>query len=124
MDFVPRTVMIGGKVCIYFTVLTGHIIHTIHSFFLLFVHFFIIFLFCCYSVFPYTSKTKVDLIGQSAAIIKSSHQCIIFIICFFPVKQAAPGYYMAKLIIKLFNCIARGLHLLLFTVVTSNTEAE
>lgn len=31
---------------------------------------------------------------------------------------------MAKLIIKLFNCIARGLHFLLFTVVTFNTEAE
>lgn len=73
MDFVPRTVMIGGKVCVYFAVLTGQIIHAIHSFFLLFVHYF---LFCCYSVFPYTSKIEVDLIGQSAAIIKSSRQCI------------------------------------------------
>ena len=26
MDFVPRTVMIGGKVCVYFTVLTEQII--------------------------------------------------------------------------------------------------
>lgn len=77
MDFVPRTVMIGGKVCVYFTVLAGQIIHAIHLFFLLSVHSFVhYFLFCCYSVFPYTSKIKVDLIGQSAAIFKSSHQCI------------------------------------------------
>ena len=48
MDFVPRTVMIGGKVCVYFTVLTEQIIHAIHSFFLLFVHSFVhYFLFCC-----------------------------------------------------------------------------
>ena len=80
MDFVPRTVMIGGKVCVYFTVLTEQIIQSCHSFILSFVCSFVhYFLFCCYStVFPYTSKIKVhvDLIGQSAAIIKSSCQCI------------------------------------------------
>ena len=52
-------------------------VHAIQSFFLLSVHSFVhYFLFCSYSVFLYTSRIKVDSIGQSAAIIKSSHQCI------------------------------------------------
>lgn len=53
--------------------------HTCHSFILSFVCSFVhYFLFCCYSVFPYTSEIKVDLIGQSAAIIKSSHNLFRF----------------------------------------------
>ena len=60
MEFVPRTVMIGGKVsmCIMYN---GNVI------------------FCCFIV------------------------RIVFLFW-----QAAPGYYMAKLIIKLFNSIAKG----------------
>ena len=52
-------------------------VHAINSFFLLSVHSFVnYFLFCCYNVFPYTSRIKVDSTEQSADIIKSSHQCI------------------------------------------------
>ena len=53
MDFVPRTVMIGGKVFIFFIALTGQTMHSTHSFQPSFVCSFFCFI-AVYSVFPYT----------------------------------------------------------------------